>query len=105
MRYREGETPSAWHRGDDLLEKFWVEMKRQTTIPDPMLMTAFETSSRIAEHECARHEGCSSVASPIPKRAPRDGGHTYQIVLLFERPVVGTSGTDNVIDPPAWTRR
>jgi hypothetical protein len=34
-----------------------------------------------------------------------DGGHAYQIVLLFERPVVGTGRANNVFDPPAWTRR
>jgi hypothetical protein len=76
--------PSAWDRGDNLLEKFWVEMKRQATIPDPMLMTTFKASSRIAEHEGTRHEGCSAIRSPVLESAPCDGGHAYQIVLLFE---------------------
>jgi hypothetical protein len=42
------------------------------------------------------------VRSPVLKSAPCDGGHAYQIVLLFERPVVRTGSTGNVLDPPAW---
>jgi hypothetical protein len=80
-------------------------MKRQATIPDPMLMTAFEASSRIAEHEGTRHEGCPTIRSPVLKSAPCDGGHAYQIVLLFERLVARTGRTGNVLDPPAWARR
>ena len=70
-----------------------------------MLMTAFEASSRIAEHQGARHEGCPPVRGPVLKSAPCDGGHAYQIVLLYEGPVVGTGRADNVFDPPAWARR
>ena len=80
-------------------------MKRQATIPDPMLMTAFETSSWIAEHEGTRHEGCPTMRSPVLKSAACDGGHADQIVLLFERPVVRTGRTGNVLDSPAWAGR
>ena len=70
-----------------------------------MLMTAFEASSEISEHQGARHEGCPPLGGPVLKGASRDGGHTYQIVLLFERPVMGTGRANNVFDPPAWTGR
>ena len=80
-------------------------MKRQATIPDPMLMTAFKANSRITEHEGTRHEGRPTIRSPVLKSAPRNGGHAYQFVLLFERPVVRTGRTGNVLDPPAWAGR
>ena len=68
-----------------------------------MLMTAFEASSRITEHQGARHEGCPTVCGPVLKSAPCDDGRAYQIVLLFERPVVGKPAEqNNVFDPPAW---
>src|SRR5215469_15224308 len=70
-----------------------------------MLMTAFEASSRITEHQGARHESCSPVRGPVLKSAPCDGGHAYQSVLLFEPPVVGTGRANNVFDPPAWAGR
>jgi hypothetical protein len=104
-RHRKGEVPSAWDAGDDLLEKYWVEMKRQATIPDPMLMTAFEASSRVAEHEGTRREGRPAVRSAVLEGAACDGGDACQIVLLFERTVVGTGRADDVLDPPAWPRR
>jgi hypothetical protein len=68
-------------------------------------MTAFETSSRIAEHEGTRYEGCPTIRSPVLKSALRDGADAYQIVLLFERPVVRTGRTGNVLDPPASANR
>jgi hypothetical protein len=46
-----------------------------------VLMTAFEASSRIAEHEGTRHEGCPTIRSPVLKSAPCDGGHAYQSAL------------------------
>jgi hypothetical protein len=71
------------NRGHDLLKETRVEMKRKATIPDTMLMTALEASSRITEHQGARHEGCPPVRGPVLKSAPCNGGHAYQIVLLF----------------------
>ena len=70
-----------------------------------MLMTAFEASSRITKHQGARHEGCPPVSGPVLKSAPCDGGHAYQIVLLFERPVVGTGRANDIFDPPAGAGR
>lgn len=80
-------------------------MKRQATIPDPVLMTALKASSGIAEHQSARHECRPPIRSPVLERASRDGGHAYQMVLLFERPVMGPRRANNVLDPPTWTRR
>jgi hypothetical protein len=75
------------------------------TIPDPMLMTAFEAGSRIAKHEGTRREGRPPVRSPILESAPCNDGHAYQIVPLFERAVVGTGRAVDIFDPPAWARR
>ena len=50
-----------------------------------------------------RHEGCPPGRGPVLKSAPCDDGRAYQIVLLFERPVVGKPAEqNNVFDPPAW---
>ena len=45
------------------------------------------------------------VASVPRARGMTFGGHAYQIVLLFERPVVGTGRANNVFDPPGWAGR
>ena len=53
-----------------------------------------------------RHEGCPPGRGPVLKSAPCDDGRAYQIVLLFERPVVGKPAEqNNVFDPPAWAGR
>ena len=80
-------------------------MKRQATIPDAMLLTTFEASSRITEHQGAWYEDCPPVRGPVLESALYDGGHAHQIVLLFEWPVVGTGRANNVFDLPAWAGR
>jgi hypothetical protein len=70
-----------------------------------MLVTAFEAVTSIAEHQGAGHEGCPPVGGPVLKTAPRDGGHAYQIVLLFKRPVVGAGRADNILNAPTWAGR
>ena len=61
--------------------------------------------SRITEHQGARDKVCPPIRGPRTQKHPCDGGHAYQIVLLFERPVVGTGRANDIFDPPAGAGR
>lgn len=103
--HHEGGAPSARGGSDDLLEIDRVERKRQTTITDPMLVTAFEMGSRIAKQERTWREGRPPLSGPVLESAPRDGGHADRFVPLLEWAVLRTGGAHDVQDPPTWAGR
>src|SRR6516164_2614561 len=88
---------------------------RATLVPGALML-----SNPGACYECGHEHGVGDrslsfhfdpgffeeIVASVPRaRGMTFGGHAYQIVLLFERPVVGTARANNVFDPPAWARR
>ena len=72
-------------------------------VPALMLLLRKAVAKELKPRRSPRAPARGLPWGPVLKSAPRDDGRAYQIVLLFERPVVGKPAEqNNVFDPPAW---
>ena len=104
-RDREAEAVRAGGGGRNLFEQRGVEMKRDATVADPVIVPAFEARAGIAEKKGARVEQRRACARPALEQAIEHDGDRRGTEPLFLGPVLRSEPADDVVDRPASAGR